>query len=228
MDENSKNQTQNTREGPQPEEKIPLSFSIRWSIMKLGHSVADLVDGYKKMFNMGHTDLKDMYLKRFEEADAKGEVWKCIRWMEKVTSMDPEDPDAFYKLGIAYEKNNEPDAAIKAYKQVIKLKLDHAKAYYRTGVLYLAKKDHKAAVEVLKKALKIKPDSEEINFRLGMAHDRLEEHEKAISFFSRAVEINPNFLKVYKNMALTYEMIGKHKEAVGCLKRALELEEMSS
>ena len=228
MIENSKNQPQESKEEAQPAERIPLSFSVRWSMMQLGRSVGDLVDGYKKMFKMGPTDVKDMYLKRFKAADAQGETWKCIRWMEKVTSIDPEDPDAFYQLGIAYEKDKDSDAAIKAYKQVIKLKSDHAKAYYRIGVLYLAKQDYKAAVEVLKKALKIKPDSEEINFRLGMAHDRLQEYEQAISCFSKAVEINPNFLKAYKNMALTYEIIGKHKEALECLKRALELEEMSS
>ena len=228
MAENSENQPQDIEEKPQPAEKIPLSFSIRWPIIQLGRAVADLVDGYKNMVKMAPTDLKSMYLKRFEAADARGETWKCIRWMEKVTSLDPEDPDAFYRLGIAYEKNKDFEAAIQAYKRVIKIKSDHAKAHYRTGVLYLARQDYKAAIEVLKKALKIKPDSGEINFRLGVAHDRLQEHEKAISFFSRAVEINPNFLKVYKNMALTYEMIGRHKEALGCLKRALELEEMSS
>ena len=227
MSENSENQPQDIEEEPQPAEKIPLSFSIRWPIMQLGRAVADLVDGYKKMFKVGPTDLKSMYLKRFEAADARGETWKCIRWMERVTSLDPEDPDAFYQLGIAYEKNKDFEAAIQAYKRVIKLKSDHAKAHYRTGMLYLAKQEYKTAVEQLKKALRIEPDSAEVNFRLGVAHDRLQEYEKAISFFSKAVEINPNFLRVYKNMALTYDSMGKHKEAMECLKRALELEEMS-
>jgi len=228
MTENSKKQAQDIEEEIRAEEKIPLSFAIRWPIMQLGRAVADLIDGYKMMFKIGPTDLKTMYLRRFEAADARGETWKCIRWMEKVTSLDPEDPDAFYRLGVAYEKNKDFEAAIQAYKRVIKIKSDHAKAHYRTGILYLAKQEYKTAVEPLKKALKIEPDSPEINFRLGVAHDRLQEHEKAISFFSRAVEINPDFLKVYKNMALSYDSMGKHKEALECLKRALELEEMSA
>jgi tetratricopeptide (TPR) repeat protein len=227
MSENGKNQPQDMEEKVLEEERIPLGLAIRWPIMQLGRAVADMVDGYKNMFKIAPTDLKSMYLRRFEAADARGEVWKCIRWMEKITSLDPEDPDAFYRLGVSYEKNKDAEAAIQAYKRVITIKPDHAKAHYRTGMLYLAKQEFRAAVEPLKKALKIEPDSPEINFRLGVAHDRLQEHEKAISFFSKAVEINPDFLKVYKNMALTYDSMGKHKEALECLKRALELEEMS-
>lgn len=228
MTESSKNQPHDIGAERETEEKIPLSFSLQWPVMKLNQAIADVVDGYKKMFKIGPSDLKGLYLKRYETAERKGETWKCIRWMEKVTSVDPENPDGFYLLGIAYEKNKDQEAAIHAYNRVIEIKPDHAKAYYRTGLLYLGKREFKEAVGLFEKAMEFEPDSAELNFRLGVAYDRLQKHEKAISHFSEAVKIQPDFLKVYKNMALTYDSMGKHKEALECLKRALELEEMAA
>ncbi len=228
MTKSSKNQPHDIREEREAEEKIPLSFSLQWPIMKLNQAVGDVVDGYKRMFKIAPSDLKGLYLKRYQTADRRGETWKCIRWMEKVTSLDPKDPDGFYLLGIAYEKNKDLEAAIQAYKQVIEVKPDHVKAYYRTGLLYLGRRDFKKAVELFEKAMEFEPASAELNFRLGVAYDRLQKHEKAISHFSEAVKIQPDFLKVYKNMALTYDSMGKHKEALEALKRALELEEMAA
>jgi len=225
MTKSSKDRPHDIREEREAEEKIPLSFSLQWPIMKLNQAMGDVVDGYKKMFKIGPSDLKDLYRKRYEAAERKGETWKSIRWMEKVTSMDPEDPDGFYLLGIAYEKNKDLEAATQAYNRVIEIKPDHVKAYYRTGLLYLGRREFKKAIELFEKAIEFEPDSAELNFRLGVAYDRLQKHEKAVSHFSEAVKIQPDFLKVYKNMALTYDSMGKHKEALECLKRALELEE---
>ncbi|HIJ19801.1 MAG TPA: tetratricopeptide repeat protein [Deltaproteobacteria bacterium] len=209
------------------EEKVPLSFTLQWPAMKLGQALGDVVNGYKRMFKIGPSDLKDLYRKKYEAADRKGEIWKSLRWMEKVTAIDPDDPESFYLLGVAHEKSKDREGAIKAYARAIALKPDYAKAYYRMAIQYLADRDFKTSVELLEKALGIEPDSSELHFRLGVAYDRLQKHEKAISHFSEAVKINPDFLKVYKNMALTYDALGKHKEASECLRHALELEETS-
>ena len=225
MTKDSKNQTQDMGRDREAEDKIPLSFSLQWPIMKINQAITDVVEGYKRMFKIGPSDLKGLYLKRYETADRKGEIWKCIRWMEKVTSLDPQDPDGFYLLGIAYEKHKDAEAAIQAYTKATEIKPDHAKAYYRTGILHLLKRDFKNAVKLFEKAMKFEPHSAELNFRIGVAYDRLQDHEKALSHFSEAVKIQPDFLKVYKNMALTYDSMEKHKEALDCLKRALEIEE---
>ena len=206
-------------------DKVPLSFALQWPAIKLGQALGDVIDGYKKLFKIGPSDLKSLYMKKYETADRKGENWKCVRWMEKVTAIDPDDPDSFYLLGVAHEKSRDRESAIEAYEQAIVLKPDYAKAQYRIAIQYLGKRDFKTAVELLEKALLMEPDSSELHFRLGVAYDRLQSHEKAISHFSKAVKINPDFLKVYKNMALTYDTLGKHKEASECLRHALELEE---
>ncbi len=222
----TKNKSQTPDIGDDPlSNKVPLSFTLQWPAIKLGQALADVVDGYKRLFKIGPSDLKSLYMKKYETSDRKGENWKCIRWMEKVTAIDPHDPDSFYLLGVAHEKARDRESAIEAYERAIELKPDYAKAYYRIAIQYLGKRDFKTAVELLERALAIEPDSSELHFRLGVAYDRLQSHEKAISHFSEAVKIKPDFLKVYKNMALTYDTLGKHKEASECLRHALELEE---
>jgi len=219
-----KKQARDIGEEP-PNDKVPLGFALQWPAIKLGQALVNVVDGYKKLFKIGPSDLKSLYLKKYEVADRKGENWKCIRWMQKVTAIDPDDPDSFYLLGVAHEKSGDRESSIDAYEQAILLKPDYAKAHYRIAIQYLAKRDFKTAIQLLEKALAIEPDSAELHFRLGVAYDRLQKHEKAITHFSEATKIKPDFLKVYKNMALTYDALGKHKAASECLRHALELEE---
>ena len=209
-------------------EKVPFSFYLQWPIMQLGNTVGNLVGGYKKMFKMAPTDLKAMYLKKSHALDRQGDAQGCVDFMEKYVSIDLKDPDAFYQLGVAYEKNKSIDAALGAYQRVLKINPDHAKAHYRKGILLLRKRDYEKAIKALEEALKHKPDSAELHFRLGQVSDRLKHYDKAISFFNKAVEIDPDFLQAYKNMALTYDSMNKHKEALECLKRALEIEEITS
>ena len=228
MSENIKDQTAHPEKERPVLEKVPLTLYFQWPLIQLNRTLGDVVNAYKKLFKIGPTDLKSMYLKKFEAANQRGETWKCIRWMEKVASIDPDDPNTFYLLGVSYEMDGRMEESLNAYARVIEIKPDHAKALYRLGLLYLRKRDFEAALEPLQKALEIEPRSAELNFRLGLAYDRMQDHEKAISFFSKAVEINDKFLKAYKNMALTFDSLGKHKEALDCLKRALEIEEMSS
>ena len=205
-------------------DKIPLSFHIQWPLIQIGNALSVMVNRYNRLFKMSQSDLKAMYLKEANAMNQKGEIQKCVDFMENVVKIDNKDANIIYKLGVAYEKNRQPESAVKAYKKVLSLKPEHAKALYRKAILLIQKQDYETALADLEKAVQIRSDSAELYFRLGQVNDRLKKYEEAIEYFNKSVELNPNFLAVYKNMALTYDSLNDHQNSLKCLKRALEIE----
>lgn len=208
-----------------PRDKIPISFHIQWPLIQIGNALSGMVNRYNRLFKMSQSDLKAMYLKEANSMNEKGEVQKCVDFMEDVVRIDNKDANIIYKLGVAYEKNRQPESAVKAYKKVVALKPDHAKALYRKAILLIQKQEYETALADLEKAVQIRSDSAELYFRLGQVNDRLKKYKEAIEYFNKAVELNPNFLAVYKNMALTYDSLNDHQNSLKCLKRALEIED---
>jgi tetratricopeptide (TPR) repeat protein len=208
-------------------EKVPLGLSIQWPLIRVGRSVRNMVKAYNRFFSVSSDDLREVYQKRARRAEERGDADGCLHFMEKVVALDPEDADALYALGVAYEQTKQPDRAQSCYRKVLKQRPTHAKARFRIGMILLRKQEFKAAIKAFEAARKQEPKSPDIYFRMGQAYDRLQEHAKAIECFNKAVEIDGEFLPAYKNMALTYDSMNKHKQALECLKRALELEELN-
>ncbi|MEA1967838.1 MAG: magnetosome protein MamA [Thermodesulfobacteriota bacterium] len=223
--EEDMDQFENVGGSANDKEKVPLSFLVQWPVIQLGNTLSNMVSGYKKLFKMRPSDLKSMYLKQAKAMNQKGNITQCINFLEQIVIIDNKDYDIIYKLGVAYEKDNQNKRAARAYQRVITLKPDFAKAHYRKALLLIRNKEYADALTALEKAVELEPDSAEIHFRLGQTNDRLKKYQKAIDCFNKAVEINPEFLAVYKNMALTYDSMDNHKESLRCLKYALDIEE---
>jgi tetratricopeptide (TPR) repeat protein len=210
------------------EQRVPIGLSVQWPLIRLGRSFRNMAQAYRRFFSVSEGDLKSIYERKAAKAAEVADHQRRMLYMEKVVALDPDDVDAVYALGLAYEKNRELDLAHKCYRKVIRRAEDHAKAHFRCGLLLMRRKEFEAAIRAFYRALEHEPRSAELHFRLGQAHDRQQEHEKAIECFSKAVEIDADYLPAYKHMALTYDSMNKHRKALDCLKRALELEEMSA
>ena len=66
-------------------------------------------------------------------------------------------------MAIALHGKGDSEAAIKSYKEALKIKPDYAEAYSNMGNALKDKGDSEAAIESYKKALKIKPDYAEVH-----------------------------------------------------------------
>ncbi len=214
------------QEWPREAEKVPVAISILWPVLKMGRSLKRMIASYNDYFNVSPSDLKEIYRRKAQLADERGDSSGSVLFMERAVALEPEDRDLLYLLGVAYEKNKNLEDAMNTYQKVIEIRPDHVKAHYRVGFIYFRRQEFEEAIAAFEKALSLEPGSADILFRLGQAYDRLQKHEIAVTLFNRAVEIDAEHLPSYKNMALAYDSLNKHKEALACLKRALELEEM--
>jgi len=78
----------------------------------------------------------------------------------------PEDPGAYYNLGVIHGRQGMVDDAINAYKKAIQIKPDFAEAYYNIGTIQLKEGKIDAAFIALQEVIRIYPDDPGANILL--------------------------------------------------------------
>ena len=115
------------------------------------------------------------------------------------------------------------DAAIKSYKQALKIKPDYFDAYNNMGNALKKKGDSDAAIDCYKKALKIKPDYVDAYYNMGNTLDFIGEPVAAIDCYKKALKIKPNYVDAYYNMGNTLKDMSDPVAAIDCYKKALKI-----
>ncbi len=89
---------------------------------------------------------------------------------KKIIATNKEDDNAYYYLGLSYNKLNEDEDAAKALKEAVKLKPDNVEYQIELGSILIKLAQYHEAVPVLKKAVELDPEN--VN-----AQEKLEEAE---------------------------------------------------
>jgi len=95
---------------------------------------------------------------------------EAILFLQKAIELDPGFKEAYYNLGLSYERLGEYKDAIKNLQIAIKLSPDDANAYYALGYAYYQKKKNKQAVEAFEHAARLKPNNPFTLSKLGYAY----------------------------------------------------------
>ena len=85
---------------------------------------------------------------------------------------NPNNPQAWYNLGLAQHADNELEAALASFKQAVKFDPRDADSYYFEGVCYQEMKQFDKAIAVLKQALAINPLHASSEFAMARALQR--------------------------------------------------------
>lgn len=96
---------------------------------------------------------------RFEEARSN---------LEKVTILEPNNPEAVNNLGLVLKKLGRTQEALGQYQKAISLEPDCAECYNNLGVLYLSDRKMTEAEEQFQKAISLKPDYADPWFHRGL------------------------------------------------------------
>lgn len=110
--------------------------------------------------------------------------------------LDYYHPDvvAKYEAGVASHQSGDLDEAETAYREVLKLTVDHPGALNLIGTLQHQKGDHEGAIEFLEKAIEIAPNNPDFFNNKGAAHFSLDQFLEAEECFRKAIsfqEDNP-------------------------------------
>ena len=123
---------------------------------------------------------------------------KAVEAFKEAVKLDPDMPEAHFRLGLAYdavgqetEAEEEYKKAIERYKKYLATNSKDAEAHYNLGQAYAGLHLYSEAVREYRQATRLKSDDSDIYYDLGMALSKLANYDEAVSAFSKAIEIDP-------------------------------------
>ena len=112
----------------------------------------------------------------------EGEYVAAIKKFRIATDLLGDNPEAWNFLGLAYHHAGQPQEAVKAYQQALRLNVDYLTARYNLGCLLLENEEFDAAVNQFKTYQILVEDDPKVSVKIGTAQlgaGRLNEAEKA-------------------------------------------------
>ena len=104
---------------------------------------------------------------------------EAIVFLKKAIELNPELSEAYYNLGISYERLGKHKDAIKVLKKTIELTPDDPNAYYALGYAYFQKKKYKEAIDALEHTISLQPNNAFAFKKLGSSYLKAGKKDKA-------------------------------------------------
>lgn len=124
--------------------------------------------------------------------------------LQRLSQDWPQDAWTFYAIGVCFDRQDQPRAAIPAYRQALEAAPDWAKALKNLGRdLYLSG-DYGAAEETLTRYCEMQPDDKEAHDLLGYLCYRLGKYTRSFGHYERARLLDPLNPKLERNARLLY------------------------
>ncbi|MFT7569613.1 MAG: protein O-GlcNAc transferase [Paracoccaceae bacterium] len=106
-----------------------------------------------------------------------------------------------FEAAVATHQAGDLDVAEKAYREILRLTVDHPGALNLIGTLYHQKGDHEAAIEFHEKAIEIAPGNPDFYGNQGAAYFSLGDYDNAEECFRTALSYQPDDPGFNSNMA---------------------------
>ncbi|HEY8224257.1 MAG TPA: tetratricopeptide repeat protein [Pyrinomonadaceae bacterium] len=117
---------------------------------------------------------------------------------QQAIQLDPDLPEAHFRLGLSYEALNKVEEAeaeykkaVESYKKYLESHPDDAEGHYNLGQTYANLHQYSDAIREYRQAVKLKDNDADMYYDLGMALTRLAQYNDAVSAFSKSLEIDP-------------------------------------
>ncbi len=192
--------------------------------------LADAIREYKVALRINlsdaktHNNLGNAYLRRSEIQDSnykKG--WLNYAVLEYLWSLrlDPNLPDAYKNLAVAYCKQEKFEQAIMRLRQAITLEPKDASCYSQLGSVYDQMGNYEQAISQYQKALRINPNSADAHYGLGLCYSKLGFVDDEILAYKSALAVKPDMLAALVNLGSAYFGQKKYDAAIEQYKKAV-------
>jgi tetratricopeptide (TPR) repeat protein len=111
-----------------------------------------------------------------------------------------------YRLGIAWERRGEVEAALKSYRTALSMDPDLTAAHLNLGILLSQTGDYEEARRALRRAVALDPDYAKAYYNLGLVYTETARNDSALAMMNRALKIRPDYhLAKLSKAAILYE-----------------------
>ena len=129
---------------------------------------------------------------------------------------------AWFSYGYLLQNEN-PEDAILAYDQAIRLKPDLAEAYTNRGNVKVSLERHDDAIADYDEAIRLKPDDDKTYSNRGVSKTELKRYDDAMADHDEAIRRNPNNVMAYNNRGITKAGLRLYDDAIADHDEAIRL-----
>lgn len=141
---------------------------------------------------------------------------KAIERLKQQIARNPQDPKLHYRLGLAYEDNEQSGDALKSYARAVALKPQYGDALIALAALNVKLNQYDDALRAYNKAvvLDLTPEIKAALYRgIALIYLRRDKFQEAVEPFKRAIALAPQ-ASMYLNLGLTYLKLGDKTSAM--------------
>lgn len=134
----------------------------------------------------------------------------------------PNDPHAWFSLGLLYKNSDNPQGSVDAFRRVTEIDPSDADSWYFLGAASAQLRQYPQAIEAFQHALKVNPLHASAEFGIARAYQQSGDAAQAREHLARFQHITQN--KLGSPIGLAYGDQGKYslvEEAVGAAEKAL-------
>lgn len=120
-----------------------------------------------------------------------------------------------YELGNAYARSEQPDKALWAYEEALKVNSGYDEIYYNRATVIAAEGDREKAIRLLEVSWAINPLSPQLYMTLSRLYlqDALKNREKGLRLLKRAVHFFPDDVNFQNNLGYLYNIGGEYEKS---------------
>lgn len=135
---------------------------------------------------------------------------------------DPNNPDLYFELAMAYEEAGDWRGAVDAYLMAISLAPTDAYLHFRLAEVYFAVEKFGPAVDSYRQALSLDPGLSQAYYQMGRAYLGLKQYSDAAEALLKFTEASPYDFNGLWYLGQALEKGGRKKEALEYYKKILD------
>ena len=144
-----------------------------------------------------------------------------LRIWQDTVSKCPDNPRAYYNLGVGFSRKGQFNEEIHCYEQALRIKPDYAEAHYNLGVTLVQLGELQDAARHFEVSLRVWPEHAEAQNNLGVVLMRLGKPGDAIPHFEESLRLWPGNAEANCNLGHALAQTGDVADAIRYYERAL-------
>jgi len=141
--------------------------------------------------------------------------------LEALASADASDYIVRYQLGEYYYNRGAPAKAGRWFREVVRIRPDHAQAWFQLGLCAEGQGKPAEAERCFLKAHEINPASPQALINLGLIYYRRQDYTQARKYFEKALHASPEDSDALFNLGNLELRLGREKEAEKLFRQAI-------
>ena len=132
------------------------------------------------------------------------DIARSVTYFENWLKRKPDDPEAYFGLGLAQKRMGVLDRAIENFSKAASLAPEDGEIYRELGTAYLLKANLAEARKNLERARALSPSDALTSFSLGRVYAEQKLADDALQAFLRAKELNPSLPEIDYHLGMAY------------------------